>query len=198
MFEILTVCTGNICRSPLAAVLLQSRFGGPDVIVASAGTRGLNAAPMTPEAVRLASELGGDVEMATAHRSRPLRDQDLVSPDLIIALTREHRTRILDISPARMRSTFSAREFARLASAISDDDIRESIAGAGAEPTARMRAAVRAVSGMRGSVRPPVDPSDDDVVDPYRRPWSTYQRSAAQLMPAIDQVTRVLQLAITR
>ena len=41
------------------------------------------------------------------------------------------------------------------------------------------------------------DTTEDDVVDPYRRSWETYQRSAAQLVPAIDEVARVVRLAVT-
>ena len=193
MFEILTVCTGNICRSPLAAVVLRSRLADQDVSVSSAGTHGLDAAPMTTQAVRLATDLGADPEDANTHRSRFLREQDLVSPDLIIALSREHRRRILDMAPARMTQTFPAREFARLAEAVSDDDIRHAAEGLEA-PAERMRAAVQRVSSMRGAARPPRDPRADDVVDPYRRSWATYQRSAAELVPAIDQIVRVLHL----
>ena len=42
--------------------------------------------------------------------------------------------------------------------------------------------------------RPPT-PEDDDVIDPYGRSWQTYERSAAQLVPALDEVVRVLRVA---
>lgn len=195
MFEIMTVCTGNICRSPLAEVLLRERLASLDVKVHSAGTQGLDAASMTPEAQKLAAELGADTAAAAAHRSRWLTEADLQTPDLIIALTREHRGRILDLAPARMRRTFTAREFGRLAAGLSDDEIREAASLGGTDQAARFKAAVAAVADLRGQVHAPADPSEDDVVDPYRRSWTTYQRSAAEMMPGIDQVERVLKLA---
>lgn len=197
VFEILTVCTGNICRSPLAQTLLQSRLADLHPIITSAGTQGLDAAPMTDEARRLASELGVADELSAAHRSRYLTELDLASPDIILAMSREHRRRVVELAPHRLRSTFTAREFARLANDTSDADIVQAADAAGTAPSARLRAAVATVAGMRGASAPPADPAEDDVVDPYRRSWETYQRSAAQLVPAIDEVARVVRLAVT-
>ncbi|WP_298744266.1 low molecular weight phosphatase family protein [uncultured Microbacterium sp.] len=196
MFEILTVCTGNICRSPLAAVILQTRLGARGAQVRSAGTHGLDAAPMTPEAQRLAVEHGVSPELAAAHRSRYLGPADLRSPDLLLAMSREHRRRVVETDPSRLRSAFTVREFARLAKDCTDDDVRDAAERAGADPSARVRAAIGAVGQMRGMSAPPADPADDDVIDPYRRSWATYQTSAAQLTPAIDQVVRVMSLAV--
>lgn len=196
MFEILTVCTGNICRSPLAEVLLRTRLETFGARVSSAGTQGLDSVPMTPEAVRLADELGAAVDLAEAHRSRYLTPLELESPDLILAMSREHRRRVVELAPARLRSAFTLREFARLAADITDDEIRTAAAAAGDDASARVRAAVAAVAGMRGMSAPPADPADDDIVDPYRRSWETYQLSASQLAPAIEQVVRVMTLAV--
>lgn len=195
MFEILTVCTGNICRSPLAEVLLRERLRDLDPIVSSAGTQGLDSAPMTAEAQRLAAELGASTADADAHRSRYLTELDLASPDLILAMSREHRRRVVELAPARLRSAFTVREFARLAADTTDDEIRAA-AAAGTDAPTRLRSALAAVGGMRGMSAPPVDPAEDDVIDPYRRSWETYQLSASQLTPAIDQVVRVVRLAV--
>lgn len=195
MFEILVVCTGNICRSPLAEVVLRGtleRLGGR---VHSAGTQGLDAAPMTPEAQRLVVAMGTDAGAASAHRSRYLTAAHLDSPDLVLAMSREHRGRVAQLAPARLRSSFTVREFARLATGIPDADIVSAVASAGPDAAARVRAAVAIVAARRGLSAPPDDPADDDVVDPYRRPWATYQLSAAQMSPGLDQVARVVSLA---
>lgn len=198
MPEILTVCTGNICRSPLAEVLLRTRLEPLGVRVASAGTHGLEGYGMTPEAQRLATSLGVDAELASAHRARYLTAAELGSPDLILAMSREHRRRIVELDPSRLRAAFTVREFARLAADTPDDDIAADAAAAGTEASARLRAAVAAVTAMRGMSAPPTDPADDDVIDPYRRSWETYQLSAQQLVPAVDQVVRVVTLALAR
>ena len=52
-FSILTVCTGNVCRSPAVERLLASKLG-PTVSVASAGTHALVGHPISePMAVLL-------------------------------------------------------------------------------------------------------------------------------------------------
>ncbi|MDF2916465.1 MAG: protein tyrosine phosphatase [Microbacterium sp.] len=198
MIEIATICTGNICRSPLAALMLQTRLAGRGVRVTSAGTRGLADHGMTPEAQRLALARGISASDAEAHRARFLTEQHLVSADLVLAMAREHRRAVAELVPARTRVAFTVREFARLASSLSDAALQGAVATAADQDAAgRLRAAVAAVAGQRGLVLPPADPTDDDVVDPYRRSWSTYETSAAQLDPAIDQVVRVVAVATT-
>jgi protein-tyrosine phosphatase len=59
-----------------------------------------------------------------------------------------------------------------------------------------VRAAAAVDASRRGLVPPPADPSDDDVIDPYRRPWAVYQQSASQLAPALSRVIRTLRAAI--
>lgn len=198
MVEILTVCTGNICRSPLAEVLLRTRLATYGVQVSSAGTHGLDGQGMTPEAQRLATALGADADLAASHRARYLTGAELRTPDLILAMSREHRRGVVELDPSRLRSVFTVREFARLAADTPDDDITGDAAAAGPEASARLRAAIGAVTAMRGMSAPPADPADDDVIDPYRRSWETYQLSAQQLAPAVDQVVRVVSLALAR
>ncbi|MAP64009.1 MAG: low molecular weight phosphatase family protein [Microbacterium sp.] len=196
MVELITVCTGNICRSPLAAQLLQTRLADLDPRVTSAGTRGLRSARMTRESAYLAQHLGVPAEVSSTHRSRFLQENDLATPDLIIAMTREHRRDIAELAPARLRHTFTVREFARLAAATPDADLLSSAEAAGAAGGARLRAAAEVLAARRGLTPPPADPEDDDVVDPFRQEWSVYQRSAAQLVPAVDEVVRVVRLVV--
>ena len=77
MTSILVVCTGNICRSPIAEGLLRdalvARFGAEAPTVASAGTWGVEGSAATAEAVTAASERGPtspDTGPAVSHRLR--------------------------------------------------------------------------------------------------------------------------------
>ena len=198
LIEILTVCTGNICRSPLAALVLQTRLADLGAKATSAGTRGLSSARMTPGAQALAVALGVDGADAAAHRSRYLIELHLLTPDLILAMTRGHRRAVVELAPSRLRAAFTVREFARLAASLSDDEIAEAAAEAGPDAAARVRAAAVLVSSRRGIAPPPDDPGDDDVIDPYGRPWKVYQQSAAQLAPALAEVIRVVRAATAR
>lgn len=195
MFEITTVCTGNICRSPLAESLLRARLADLPGKVNSAGTYGLDGVAMPPEAQRLAVQYGVAPDAAAAHLSRPLTPAVLATPDLILAMAREHRRSIVELAPARLRSAFTLREFARLAADASDEEIVAAASGQ-PDPSSRLRAGVAAVAAHRGMTPPPMSPDDDDIVDPYRRSWATYELSGQQLVPAIDQVVRVVQLSV--
>ncbi|MEH3088922.1 MAG: low molecular weight phosphatase family protein [Microbacterium arborescens] len=196
MFEIMTVCTGNVCRSPLAEQLLRTRLADLPGTVTSGGTYDMGGAPMPDDAQRLAVENGVSAEMASAHRSQTISPARLASPDLILAMAREHRRGIVELAPSRLRAAFTVREFARLAADASDDEIRAAADAAGDDASARLRAAVAAVASHRGMALPPESPDDDDVIDPYRRSWNTYQLSGSQLVPAIDEVVRVVRLAV--
>lgn len=195
MFEIMTVCTGNICRSPLAEQLLRTRLADLPGRVTSAGTYGLDTAPMTSQAQQLAWQYGVPAEMADAHRSRRLTPAQLATPDLILAMAREHRRGVVELAPTRLRAAFTVREFARLAVDTTDAEIQAAVAGH-ADASARLRAAVAVVASHRGMTLPPESPGDDDVVDPYKQSAAVYEQSGHQLVPAIDQVVRVVRLAV--
>lgn len=197
MLEILTVCTGNICRSPLAAQLLATRLADLPVRVASAGARARAGMPMTPEAADLAVARGVDPALVAAHGARYLAPVHVRTADLVLAMARDHRREVVELDPSRLRQTFTAREFARLTADLSDHDLRAAAATAGeaAPPRERFAAALGAIAGRRGIALPPASAEDDDVVDPYGRSTATYERSAAELEPGLAAVERVVRIA---
>jgi len=197
--SILTVCTGNICRSPLAALLLAQKLASFAPTVTSAGTHALADMEVTAETARLAHAAGVADEATAAHRARRLTDEHLNNADLILAMTRGHRREIADIAPHRQRATFTLREFARIADEMTDDELRighRSEDPASVDPSARVRAMAAAVAHRRGFAPRPANPDDDDVDDPYGGTWDDYVHSAAQLEPAVDSVVRAVTVAL--
>lgn len=190
--RILTVCTGNICRSPMAEALLRARLGSDRFVVHSAGTRALVDKPMTAEAQDLAIRFGASDADVEHHRARWLREPIAEDADLVLAMSREHRTAAVEIAPRLLRRSFTVREFARLSSGLTDAQVKGSADAAGSGPRARLAAVTALVTQQRGAT-PPVRSEDDDVIDPYRRSRETYERSAAQLVPAVEEVARVLR-----
>ncbi|HKQ59734.1 MAG TPA: hypothetical protein VJS92_00535 [Candidatus Polarisedimenticolaceae bacterium] len=88
--KVLFVCSGNICRSPMAAELLRqraARAGLGHVMVESAGTLGIRGAPASAEAGAALGEIGLDL---SRHRSRAVEPRDLRTADLVIGMAREH------------------------------------------------------------------------------------------------------------
>lgn len=205
MLDILTVCTGNICRSPLAAQLLATRLADLGVTVSSAGTRARGGTPMTPEAQALAADRGIPSSLSAEHAARYLTAAHVAAADLVLAMTRDHRREIVELDPSRVRTAFTVRELARLAADVSDDELRaaaSAVVGSGsavsadAEARARFAAALAVVAGRRGLVLPPASPDDDDVIDPYGRSTATYERSADEMAPGLAAVERIVRVAL--
>jgi len=91
MSLILMVCTGNLCRSPMAAGLLQQRLAREGLDrqykVRSAGTWAQEDAPASEHAVEVMAARG--VDMAQ-HRAHSLVSADIAEADLILVMSREH------------------------------------------------------------------------------------------------------------
>ncbi len=103
--KLLFVCTGNICRSPLAEGILTElaeREGlAGQVIADSAGTHGYHVGdPPDPRSIDVAARRGIDI---SRQRARKLRASDLSRFDLVVALDRTHRDHILAICPPALR-----------------------------------------------------------------------------------------------
>jgi protein-tyrosine-phosphatase len=94
--RILVVCTGNTCRSPLAAALLRSRLAATTdlatVIVESAGTGASNGAPASPGSAAVALERGLDL---SAHQARLLTLPMVQGADVIFAMGAAHLDRVV-------------------------------------------------------------------------------------------------------
>src|SRR5690349_5725511 len=94
MFKnILILCTGNICRSPMAEVLLRERLRGqapdPGLVpqIASAGTAALVGYPADAFAVEVAGRYGFDL---SPHRGRQALTPLLSAADLVLVMERAH------------------------------------------------------------------------------------------------------------
>lgn len=85
--SVLCVCTGNICRSPLAQGLLKREV--PGVEVTSAGIGALEGAPMDPSAAAIAVREGLPID---DHRGRQITRAMVRDHDLIIVMEAGQKT----------------------------------------------------------------------------------------------------------
>jgi protein-tyrosine phosphatase len=192
-FAVLFVCTGNICRSPTAERLLahrlRARLGAAMPFdVASAGTGALVGEPIFADAARLLDRDGIDIGgFAARDLARPIAE----SADLVLAMTREHRAATARLAPRVLPKLFTLREFARTLA-----DNRDGWPSA-TDPVARARALLTHAQQRRGRAGP-VDPSLDDVPDPYRRAPQLYDQAWALIGEAVDVVAEAVAPPLLR
>ena len=92
--RVLFVCTGNICRSPLAEAIMRRALADRDldqIVVQSAGTGAWDGAPASEGAYLVGLERGIDL---SGHRARLLSREVVESADLIFTMARHHRARV--------------------------------------------------------------------------------------------------------
>ncbi|MCS7186985.1 MAG: low molecular weight protein arginine phosphatase, partial [Armatimonadota bacterium] len=105
--KILFVCTGNLCRSPMAEFLLRKlacQQGIEEVEVKSAGLWAIQGEPATEETIAVLQELGID---AKSHRSKPL-DWELIDwADLILTMEEWQKRQIIAKAPEAKSKVFT-------------------------------------------------------------------------------------------
>ena len=94
MKNILVLCIGNICRSPIAEALLKQQF--PDKTIWSAGLGALVGNPADPLSIEVAAAHG--VELS-AHRAQQLASWMCQSAELILVMEQGHKTEIEQLYP---------------------------------------------------------------------------------------------------
>jgi protein-tyrosine-phosphatase len=98
--NVLFVCTGNTCRSPLAEALLRRALaarGHPGMSVSSAGTGAWDGAPASEGAYLVALEAGLDL---SAHRARVLTAALVHDAGLILTMSAQHRGSVVALGGA--------------------------------------------------------------------------------------------------
>ncbi|MCA1807866.1 MAG: low molecular weight protein arginine phosphatase [Kiritimatiellia bacterium] len=107
--RLIFICTGNLCRSPMAEYLMRHHLRGVrGWSIASAGLFAAAGLPASAPAVEVLSEKGIDL---TPHRSRLLTKDMVDSAALLVVMTRFHATELKARYPAaagkvRMLSDF--------------------------------------------------------------------------------------------
>ncbi len=182
MLDVLFVCTGNICRSPLAEAFLRDRSGrvlGGAVRVGSAGIWARSGHPPTPETVLVGGERGVDVE---GHAATPLTPASIERADLIVGMTAEHRDEVVRMAPAARAKVFTLKELVAVLGALGParGPGREAVLG-------RISRAHTVRARLEGRVA-----GDRDIVDPLGLGEEAYRAVAAEIEEAVDALVRDL------
>jgi protein-tyrosine phosphatase len=181
--HILIVCTANVCRSPVAAALLQRALdattapGDPAWAVRSAGTSSIRV-PLDANTVAAAAEAGltvGDHVPRPVDRSIVARD----GADLVLTMSRAHLREVVALDPASWPRSFTLKELVRRASEVAP--------AAAGEPLGAWLG--RLAVGRRAAAMIKPDP-DDDVEDPYGLPHRAHRAMVEELSGLVDVLVR--------
>jgi protein-tyrosine-phosphatase len=169
------LCTGNICRSPMAEAFLRRRLAdlGVEARVHSAG-RLFADVPATAEAVVAMRELGYDT---SDHRSRRLTPEMARTADLVVGMAREHVRDVAVIGQDVWPRAFTLKELVRRGAQVGprgpgqpfDEWLAKAHAG-------------RTTADILGAS------ADDDVADPIGENAAFYRRTAAEIEALTDEL----------
>jgi len=98
--KLLVVCTGNTCRSPMAAAVLRKMLAekglSGEYTADSAGVAAFDFQPASENAVLAAKEEGLDL---SEHRARRITMEDLDEAELVFVMSEQHRALLSSALP---------------------------------------------------------------------------------------------------
>ncbi|MFS0836227.1 low molecular weight protein arginine phosphatase [Paenibacillus sp. 1P03SA] len=109
MKQILFVCTGNTCRSPLAEGILRhmAREENLEVQIRSAGVFASDGSPISRQSSSVLREKGCEASIS----SSLLRSADVDWADLILTMTQDHKRAVIQRFPQAADKTHTLKEF---------------------------------------------------------------------------------------
>ena len=113
-YKLLFICTGNICRSPIAEGLAPTmgKDYGHDIEAKSAGTLGLINRAADPKSVEVLAEIKIDI---SKHRSQEITEELIEWADYILVMERKHGTHVRQYFPAARDKILELASFGSLA-----------------------------------------------------------------------------------
>ncbi|MBW3615513.1 MAG: low molecular weight protein arginine phosphatase [Actinobacteria bacterium] len=175
----LFLCTGNICRSPMAEGMLRHRLAarGHGARVHSAGL--LDAGrPASAHGVDVLGARGIDLG---SHRSRTLTAELVRGADLVLGMARMHVREAVVLVPAAWPRAFTLKELVRRG-----EEIGPRSAGQPLEEWLSKAHAGRSRSDLMG------DSDLDDIFDPIGSPRSRYEATAAEIEDLTDRLVALV------
>ena len=174
------VCTGNICRSPMAEQMLRQKFAQrniKNIVVDSVGVYAMEGEPMTIEAL---TSMRAANYSPTTHVAKQATADVIASANLVLTATQDHRADVVRTLTRANRFTFTIKEFANLAGYVATPDPDVEL------PTATDLADKLVITSMARGYAPEVAAAD--IEDPYQRGQAVFDATREELEPLLDAI----------
>jgi len=166
--DVLVVCTGNLCRSPLIETLLRSEL--PDLRIESRGTHAPVGEPWHPLALEVLAERGHVV----TGQAQQLTARDVKAATLVLTAEGWHRAEVVRLDAAAEERVFTLLEAVRL---LPDDR-------SGILPIDQLgRLLATQLSEQRSEY-------NDDIADPLSGPLGTFRECLQNINRAVLALAR--------
>lgn len=181
---ILFVCEGNVCRSVIAAGVLQKALRlTQGVTVGSAGTRALVGEPADPVTAGIAARLGVSLD---GHRARQITPELLASADMVVTATRPIRSATVQTYPPAVKYSFTMRQLARILKAAETGFEADGLTG-----PALVTALSRSLNQEKARLIAPQG-DDDNIADPHGRPARVHEQTSEAIVLAVGELAKAL------
>ena len=187
--RILTVCTGNVCRSSYLErrldYELRSAWKTSDIVVTSAGTQALVGSEMAPPIRQMLQRRQPDERPFSA---RALTQEMVREASLVITATRHHRTSVNRLDPQSLKKTHALCDLAHLAphASLPQKESREALTAA-----QWLLLVVPALARVRGTI-PTLPEGRSGIIDPFGRGAAAFEQMQEQIERSLVPVLQVL------
>ena len=177
--RILVICTGNVCRSPVAATMLGATLEGDFEVF----SRGTFAQPGQPVSTTMTELLRDRMRLEPpADGAQRLTPSDVERADLVLGLERDHRSAAVGLYPGAVRRAFTLAEFSRLLTQI---DTRLPARGYAFD---RLEELVQRAN----QARRPVPPAMDNIDDPMGLAQALYEAAFDRIRGDVERIVQIL------
>ncbi|MFC2076922.1 hypothetical protein ACFLT7_07555 [candidate division KSB1 bacterium] len=128
-YTVMFVCTGNICRSPMALGILDKLLPvsiRDSVLITSSGTSAYPGSPASRHAVEVCRTFGADI---SGHKSKPTDGKLVAEVDLILVMEPHHLDYIGGLDLTAFERSFLLKEYKRSTNYLGPRSVSDPIGG---------------------------------------------------------------------